>query len=59
MATKVNHLDALEKKGLRVVRKFNLCGYFEYQVLDSNNQRIARDTVQQRAIEMALNTLAA
>lgn len=33
MATKVNHLDALEKKGLRVVRKFNLCGYFEYHVL--------------------------
>jgi len=59
MATKVNHLDLLEKKGLRVVRKFNLCGYFEYHVLDSSNQRIARDTVQQRAIDIALNTLAA
>ena len=59
MATKVNHLDVLEKKGLKVVRKFNLCGYFEYHVLDSNNQRIARDTVQQRAIEIALNTLVA
>lgn len=59
MTTKVNHLDVLEKKGLRVVRKFNLCGYFEYHVLDSNNQRIARDTVQQRAIYKALNTLAA
>ncbi|MDS7929594.1 hypothetical protein RMB13_08895 [Acinetobacter sp. V102_4] len=59
MATKANHLDVLEKKGLRVVRKFNLCGYFEYHVLDSNNQRIARDTVQQRAIDIALNTLAA
>ncbi|MDP7811604.1 hypothetical protein [Acinetobacter pittii] len=59
MATKVNHLDVLEKKGLRVVRKFNLCGYFEYHVLNSANQRIARDTVQQRAIDMALNTLAA
>ena len=45
MATKVNHLDVLEKKGLRVVRKFNLCGYFEYHVLNSANQRIARDTV--------------
>lgn len=59
MATKISHLDLLEKKGLRVVRKFNLCGYFEYHVLDSNNQRIARDTVQQRAIDMALNTLQA
>ncbi len=59
MTTKVNHLDVLEKKGLRVVRKFNLCGYFEYHVLDSNNQRIARDTVQQHAIDKALNTLAA
>jgi len=59
MATKVNHLDLLEKKGLRVVRKFNLCGYFEYHVLDSSNLRIARDTVQQRAIDIALNTLAA
>ncbi|WP_243889373.1 hypothetical protein [Acinetobacter baumannii] len=59
MATKVNHLDVLEKRGLRVVRKFNLCGYFEYHVLDNNNQRIARDTVQQRAINMALNTLVA
>ncbi|WP_421427756.1 hypothetical protein ACOL7R_03390 [Acinetobacter pittii] len=59
MATKINHLDVLEKRGLRVVRKFNLCGYFEYHVLDSNNQRIARDTVQQRAIDMALNTFQA
>jgi hypothetical protein len=59
MATKVNHLDVLEKKGLRVVRKFNLCGYFEYHVLNSSNQRIARDTVQQKAIDLALNTLQA
>lgn len=53
MATKVNHLDFLKKKGLRVVQKFNLCGYFEHHVLNYANQTIVKHTSQQKAIDMA------
>ncbi len=58
MATKIKGLDMLEKHGLSVVRKFNICGWFEYHVLNEAGQ-ISRHTVQQRAIDMALNTLQA
>ena len=35
MATEANHLiELLENKGLRLVRKFNICGYFEYHVVN-------------------------
>ncbi|ENX02688.1 hypothetical protein F900_01134 [Acinetobacter modestus] len=60
MTTKVNHLDeSLEKKGLRLVRKFNICGYFEYHVVNLANQTIAKDTVAHHAINRAINTLQA
>ncbi|MEB3835701.1 hypothetical protein [Acinetobacter sp. IK25] len=59
MTTKTKGLDLLEKHGLTVVRKYNICGWFEYQVLNEAGQRISRHTVQQRAIDIALNTLQA
>lgn len=60
MTTKVNHLDeSLEKKGLRLVRKFNICGYFEYHVVNLANQTIAKDTVAHQAINRAINTFQA
>jgi hypothetical protein len=60
MTTKVNHLDeSLEKKGLRLVRKFNICGYFEYHVVNQADQTIAKDTVAHQAINRAINTLQA
>lgn len=59
MTTKIKRLDMLEKQGLSVVRKYNICGWFEYHVLNEAGQRIARHTVQQRAVDMALNTLQA
>ncbi|HAV4623281.1 TPA: hypothetical protein JIU02_01225 [Acinetobacter baumannii] len=49
----------LEKHGLSVVRKYNICGWFEYHVLNEAGQRISRHTVQQRAIDIARNTLQA
>lgn len=59
MATKIKGLDMLEKHGLSVVRKYSICGWFEYHVLNEAGQRISRHTVQQRAIDIALNTLQA
>ncbi|EHU3415437.1 hypothetical protein AXE46_RS18090 [Acinetobacter baumannii] len=59
MATKIKGLEMLEKHGLSVVRKYNICGWFEYHVLNEASQRISRHTVQQRAIDIALNTLQA
>lgn len=59
MTTKTKGLDLLEKQGLSVVRKYNICGWFEYHVLNEAGQRILRHTVQQRAIDIALNTLQA
>ena len=60
MTTKVNHLDeSLEKKGLRLVRKFNICGYFEYHVVNLANQTIAKDTVAHHAINRARFTFQA
>jgi hypothetical protein len=59
MATKIKGLDFLEQNGLKVVHKYNICGYFEYHVVNESGQRIARHTVQQRAVDIALNTLQA
>ncbi len=59
MATKIKGLDVLEQNGLKVVRKYNICGWFEYHVLNEAGQRISRHTVQQRAVDMALHTLQA
>jgi hypothetical protein len=60
MATQTNHLvDLLEKKGLRLVQKFNICGYFEYHVVNQADQTIAKDTVARQAINRAINTLQA
>ena len=43
MATEANHLiELLENKGLRLVRKFNICGYFEYHVVNQADQTIAK-----------------
>ncbi|AZN69285.1 hypothetical protein DX910_14520 [Acinetobacter haemolyticus] len=49
--------DFLEENGLRVERKYNLCGYFEYHVLNQSNETIAKNTVQKFAIDLAMNTL--
>ncbi len=49
----------LQMNGLRVVRKFNLCGFFEYHVVNQANQTIAKDTVAHHAINRAINTLQA
>ena len=49
----------LQMNGLRLVRKFNLCGYFEYHVVNLANQTIAKDTVAHHAINRAINTLQA
>ena len=49
----------LQMNGLRVVRKFNLCGFFEYHVVNQANQTIAKDTVAHQAINRAINTLQA
>ncbi|MCU4395929.1 hypothetical protein [Acinetobacter junii] len=60
MATQTDHLiEMLEKKGLRLVRKFNICGYFEYHVVNQADQTIAKDTVAHQAINRAINTLQA
>ena len=60
MATQANHLvELLENKGLRLVRKFNICGYFEYHVVNQADQTIAKDTVAHQAINRAINTLQA
>lgn len=60
MATQANHLlELLEKKGLRLVRKFNICGYFEYHVVNQADQTITKDTVAHQAINRAINTLQA
>ena len=60
MATEANHLiELLENKGLRLVRKFNICGYFEYHVVNLANQTIAKDTVAHQAINRAINTFQA
>ena len=49
----------LQMNGLRVVRKFTLCGCFEYHVVNQANQTIAKDTVAHHAINRAINTLQA
>ncbi|RSN77919.1 hypothetical protein [Acinetobacter haemolyticus] len=49
--------DFLEANGLRVERKYNLCGYFEYHVLNQANETIAKNTVQKFAIDSAVNSL--
>lgn len=49
----------LQMNGLRLVRKFNLCGYFEYHVVNLANQTIAKDTVAHHAINRAKHTLQA
>ncbi|RXS99296.1 hypothetical protein [Acinetobacter junii] len=49
----------LQMNGLRVVRKFNLCGYFEFHVVNQADQTIAKDTVAHQAINRAINTLQA
>ncbi|KXZ66847.1 hypothetical protein [Acinetobacter venetianus] len=60
MSNTTNHLlELLEKKGLRLVRKFNICGYFEYHVVNQADQTIAKDTVAHQAINRAINTLQA
>ena len=60
MATEANHLiELLENKGLRLVRKFNICGYFEYHVVNQADRTIAKDTVAHQAINRAINTLQA
>ncbi|QHH96719.1 hypothetical protein [Acinetobacter dispersus] len=60
MATNTKHSECeLRMNGLRVERKLNLCGFFEWHVLNDANQTIAKNTVQQFAIDIALNTLQA
>lgn len=60
MPKTTNHLlELLEKKGLRLVRKFNICGHFEYRVVNQADQTIAKDTVAHQAINRAINTLQA
>lgn len=49
----------LSMNGLRVVRKFNLCGFYEWHVLNNANQTIAKNTVQRFAVDLALKTLQA
>ena len=60
MAANTKHSECeLSMHGLRIERKFNLCGFFEWHVLNDANQTIAKNTVQQFAIDIALNTLQA
>ncbi|RSN84455.1 hypothetical protein EA770_02540 [Acinetobacter baumannii] len=60
MATNTQHTEyELQMNGLRLVQKFNLCGYFEYHVVNQANQTIAKDTVPHQAINRAMNTLQA
>ena len=60
MATNAKHLEhELGVNGLRLVRKFNLCGYFEYHVVNRANQTIAKDTVAHLAINRARFTFQA
>lgn len=60
MATNTKQSEyELQMNGLRMVHKFNLCGYFEYHVVNQANQTIAKDTVAHQAINRAMNTLQA
>jgi len=60
MATNTKHSECeLSMHGLRLERKLNLCGFFEWHVLNDSNQTIAKNTVQHFAIHIALNTLQA
>ncbi|WAU72875.1 hypothetical protein [Acinetobacter sp. TR11] len=44
----------LTQNDLRVEKKFNLSGYFEYHILNYANQTIAKNTVLQFAIDSAV-----
>jgi hypothetical protein len=58
MTTETKQFDELIRgNGLKIVRKLNICGYFEYHVLNKVNKTIAKHTVQKLAIHLALEKL--
>ncbi|ENX20166.1 hypothetical protein F892_03089 [Acinetobacter vivianii] len=52
-----NAFDFLIENDLRVEHVFNLSGYYEYHVLNKNNECIAKNTARPLAIQSAMNIL--
>jgi hypothetical protein len=43
-----------DQQGLRIEKKFNRSGYYEYHVLNQANETVAKNTVYQFAIDSAV-----